>query len=205
MERGDFTDLIFDRKLGDFLAFVVSVPEYFAQQILINLFQFAFTQFLYDLVLLLSQYWKISIFSLSFKLSQVLFVNSLTSQSILYFLYFTIGSECQKIVYLPVAKILSYGIDIEESREILYFKNAFRKHDSLSIIYQIELTLVDDGLLQSFYGVEVFPQNFRDVLNFLLEGFLDLGIVLAPKIDVLSLFEKMRHIIFRFIYSPSHY
>lgn len=98
-------------------------------------------------------------------------------------------------------------LHVEKGRKVIDFKESFGQNDRLAIINHIELALIDDGLLKTLDGMKVVTQILGDILNALLKGFLDLNVVLATEVNVLGLFEKMRHYYFLIIYlhSPSHY
>ena len=78
LNRCYLTDIIFYCEMDIFLSVGVSISKYFSIQVLINLFQFAFAQFFFNLVLLFPKYRKISILCLSFKLREMFFMKSLS-------------------------------------------------------------------------------------------------------------------------------
>ena len=119
------------------------------------------------------------------------FMKSASSERIFHLLYFSIRRERQKLPNLSLIKIIPDHIDIQHRRKVLQLKNSFRQHDCLSPINQVKLALVDDSFFEALNRVQIVSQRFRDVLDFLFEGFLDLDVVLAPEIYVLGLFEKV--------------
>lgn len=78
LNRCYLTNIIFYCEMYIFLSVDVSISEYFSIQVLINLFQFAFTQFFFNMVLLFPKYRKVSILRLSFKLREMFFMKSLS-------------------------------------------------------------------------------------------------------------------------------
>lgn len=80
-----FTDIVLDAKMDIFIIFRVSVSQNLGVQVLVNLFEFALAQFFNYLIFLFSEYGKVSAFGFPFKVSEVLLVKTLPSQSILDF------------------------------------------------------------------------------------------------------------------------
>lgn len=119
MERGDFADIVLEDEVVDFLRFVVFVAEDLGIKISVDFFEFAFAQFLDDLVLFLPQNRKVAILGFSFKLSEMFFMEAKACERVLNFLNFAIGSERQKLVYLLSVEILSYDIHVQHRRKVL--------------------------------------------------------------------------------------
>jgi hypothetical protein len=80
-----FTDIVLDAKMDIFIIFRVSVSQNLGVQVLVNLFEFALAQFFNYLIFLFSEHGKVSAFGFPFKVSEVLLVKTLPSQSILDF------------------------------------------------------------------------------------------------------------------------
>ena len=60
-------------------------------------------------------------------------------------------------------------MDVKETREVINLENSFGEYDSLTMVDQIELALVDDGFLESLDRVKTVSEGLSDVLNFLFE------------------------------------
>lgn len=160
LEGVHFANIVFNDKIGCPFGCVGFVSKDFGVQVSIDFFDFTFTEFLNDLVLFLSKDGKVAVFGFSFEVSQMFFVKAVSCECLFDLFDFAIGCKGQEFGNFLLSEMLVDDIDVEKGRKVFEFQDAFGENNVFTVPNQVEVTLIDDGFLKAFNGVEMVCEGF---------------------------------------------